>query len=73
MTETLLTAIEHHVSFAAILAILGYVVKEGKIYGRIKERMNSLWFDYCGQKQQLYTPLENGTAPVVPPHPNSGD
>ena len=70
MPETWLTAIEHHISFTAIMLVCGLIAKEYKIYGRIKERVNSLWLNHCGETRQLYTPLENGTSPVVPPRPN---
>jgi len=68
--ETWLTLAEHHISFAMIMGIVVVIAREYKVYGRIKERMNELWFNYCGERQKLYTPIENGTDPVIPPRPN---
>jgi len=58
MQETWLTVLEHHVSFGAIMAILAIALKEYKVYGRIKERLNTLWYEHCGEKQILYSPLD---------------
>jgi len=69
MPETWLTQIEHHVSFAIVLGLAGAALREYRVYGRIKERVNELWFNYCGERQKLYTPLDNGAPPVVPPRP----
>jgi hypothetical protein len=69
MQETWYTAIEHHVNLVAVLTILGFLAREHKVYGRMKERMNELWFNYCGERQKLYSPVENGATPVIPPRP----
>lgn len=69
MNETWLTAIEHHITFGVVLAMAGKMLLEYKVYGRIKERVNELWFNYCGERQKLYTPVENGQTPVIPPRP----
>lgn len=69
MVETWLSQLEHHFTAAVMLTVAGVVLKEYKVYGRIKERMNELWFNYCGERQKLYTPVENGASPVIPPRP----
>lgn len=70
MNETsLLAVIEHHVSFGFIIAVCGIVLKNHRLFIRAKERLNDLWWDRCGLKQEPYTPVENGTAPITPQTP----
>lgn len=69
LQENWLTLLEHHVNFGVSLTVLGVIVKEYKVYSRLKERVNELWYNYCGERQKLYTPCENGATPVIPPRP----
>lgn len=65
--ETWLTQFEHHITLGAVLIVLGWIFKNHKIVVRGKDRLNTLWYRFCQQTQQPYSPLENGQAPVVPP------
>jgi len=58
--------IEHHVSFAFIAAVCGLFLKNHKLIIKIKERLNSLWFNHCADTRLPYQPVENGTEPRVP-------
>jgi len=64
-----LIVLAHFANLSATLTVLGVLLREYKVYGRIKERVNELWFNYCGERQKLYTPVENGAQPVIPPRP----
>lgn len=74
MNETLISTIEHHVTFAGVLsmfiAVGRYWLKERDVYKRVKSRLNDLWWGRCAERQEGYTPVENGMAPVVPPIPH---
>ena len=70
MQETGLAVYVHFANLGATLTVLGVVLREYKVYGRIKERMNELWFNYCGERQKLYSPVENGATPMIPPRPS---
>lgn len=35
-------------------------LREYKIYGRMKERLNTLWRRHCQEKDEYFVPLENG-------------
>lgn len=61
--------VEHHVSFAFIVAACTIFLKNHRLFIRFKERMNDLWWDRCGIKQEPYTPVENGSPAVTPPVP----
>jgi hypothetical protein len=76
VNETPFTIFEHHVTFAAILSMWGgmvglvvWLLNKHKIWLNIKNRLNDLWWDRCAEKQERYTPLENGTPAVIPPRP----
>lgn len=71
--ETWLTQVEHHVSFGVIMLVGGIFLKNHRLFIRAKERLNDLWWDRCAVKREPYTPVENGTPAVVPPHPSHGD
>ena len=67
MPETWLTQIEHHVSFGFIVLACGAFLKNHRLFIRAKERLNNLWWDRCAERQEPYTPIENGTPEVIPP------
>lgn len=73
MNETWITLAEHHISTAFILSVCGFVFTKHRLYTRAKDRLNDLWWDRCGAKQEPYTPVENGSPAVVPPRPVHGD
>jgi hypothetical protein len=70
VTENWITVLEHHISFAFIAFICGTILKNHKLYIKAKERLNDLWWDRCADRQEPYTPVENGAAAVVPPRPS---
>ena len=45
---------------ALMLKIGAPVLRELKIYGRMKERVNQLWRRHCAQTGDEFVPLENG-------------
>jgi hypothetical protein len=62
-----LAQIEQHVTLGGILLVCGILLRNHKIIIRAKDRLNDLWWDRCTQRRELYTPLENGQSPVMPP------
>lgn len=75
LTEETLTVIERHLtalsSLSAVLSILWFIVKERDVYKRMKLYVNELYYNYCGERQKLYVPVENGADPVIPPLPRN--
>lgn len=70
--ESWFAQFEHHFNAAASLVILGWIFKNHRVVVRGKDRLNTLWYRYCAQTKQLYTPLENGSAAYIPRH-SDGD
>lgn len=71
------STLERHVTFGAIVTLWGLMVSfvvwlfnKHKILLRLKDRLNDLWWDRCGFRQDRYTPLENGSPAVIPPRPD---
>jgi hypothetical protein len=64
---------EQHITFAGVLGIaLGYGkhwVRDHDIGKRIRQRLDTLWYDRCAEKQEPYVPVENGVTAVIPPRP----
>lgn len=50
----------HVATFAGIATILGLLLREHKVWIRMKDRVNQLWRDRCHAKNDDYVPLENG-------------
>ena len=57
----------HWVNLGTNVCILGFLgkiagpfLREYKIYNRMKERLNSIWFDRCQEKHERFEALENG-------------
>lgn len=50
----------HGVSTVGVLAILGITLNQHKIFVRMKDRLNVLWFHHCKSKDEPFTALENG-------------
>ena len=46
---------------SGVLTILGVVLKQHKVFVRMKDRLNTLWFHHCEEKKEPYIPLENGS------------
>jgi hypothetical protein len=67
MNESPLTISLHVATLVSLLTLIGLVLKLGspilreyKIWSRMKDRVNMLWFDRCKAKEDEYVPLENG-------------
>ena len=76
MNPTGFQNIEQHITFAAVMAMFTtmvsigvWLLKKHTIWLRIKDRLNDLWWDRCAERQERYTPLENGTPAVIPQRP----
>ena len=70
MDTSWIAQVEHHVSFAFICAVCTVFLKNHRLIIKAKERLNSLWYDRCGLREDPYQPVENGTDPIVPPKPH---
>lgn len=61
MGETPVTLTIHGVQLTASLAILCILLREHKVWIRLKDRLNQLWKDRCDSRGDNYFPLdENG-------------
>lgn len=58
--ESTFTLIEHHATFGIVAFIALALLRQHKVYIRMKDRLNTLWRDRCRLKDDDYTPLENG-------------
>jgi len=58
--ETTLTLTIHGLTLAGIVTILGFLLKQHGVFVRAKDRLNSLWREYCDAHGTPYEPLENG-------------
>lgn len=58
--ESIATQVAHWLTTVGVFSILGVVLKQHKIWVRLKDRVNTLWSDRCEKKNELYVPLENG-------------
>lgn len=56
----MLDTILHAATLVASSACLGILLREHKIYVRIKDRLNTLWYHYCKTREEPYVPLDNG-------------
>ncbi len=56
----MLDTILHSLTLAGTVAILMLMLREHKIYIRIKDRLNTLWYHHCKEKGDPYTPIDNG-------------
>jgi len=50
----------HGLSFTATLMVLGIIAREHKIWVRMRDRLNTLWWRHCQTTGDKYDPLENG-------------
>lgn len=58
--ENLPAEIAHYVSAGGVITIIGIMLREHKVFVRMKDRLNTLWHDRCKVKGDDYVPLENG-------------
>lgn len=60
MTETIASQIAHWLTLGMVATILGFTLKQHKVWVRLKDRVNTLWSDRCTQTGDRYFPLEDG-------------
>src|SRR5579859_2476866 len=58
--ETVATQIAHWATLAGVLALLGMALQQHKVWVRLKDRVNSMWYRHCRDTGEKYIPLENG-------------
>jgi hypothetical protein len=58
--ESGLTLAFHGVQLTVSIAVLGIVLNQHKVWVRMKDRINSLWYKHCKETGDRYTPLDNG-------------
>lgn len=58
--ETPVTLTVHGLTLGGIVLILGLLFKQHKIWTRMKDRLNQLWFHHCVKSGDKYEPIENG-------------
>jgi hypothetical protein len=61
MGETPITLTLHGLTLAGMLFIIGILLHQHKVWTRMKDRVNNLWQEYCGEKDIPYVPLDNGS------------
>jgi uncharacterized membrane protein len=59
--ESMATQIAHWVTMGGVLTLVGFALKQHKVFIRIKDRVNSMWWDHCTKHAIKYEPLENGS------------
>lgn len=59
--ETPITLTIHGLTIGLLVFITGLLLKEHKVWVRLKDRANTLWHDRCREKGDDYVPLENGS------------
>lgn len=60
MGETPITLTLHGLTLAGIVFIGGMLLKQHKVWIRMKDRVNDLWSDRCHAKGERFVSLENG-------------
>lgn len=58
--ESPITLTIHSLTLGGIVFIAGLLMREHKVYVRVKDRLNTLWHDRCRIKGDDYVPLDNG-------------
>ena len=58
--ETLATQIAHWWTAGMVTALVGFALREHKVWVRMKDRVNSLWYHRCKETGEKFIPLENG-------------
>ena len=48
-------------TLASVLAGISLVLRQHKIWVRMKERLNTLWFYHCKASGDPYAPLDNSS------------
>lgn len=48
----------HGLTFGFIAAILGLLLQQNKVWTRMKDRVNSLWKEYCDEKDIPFVSLD---------------
>lgn len=50
----------HGLTLGGIVLILGLLLKQHKVWIRMKDRVNSMWRKHCHDNNEYFEPLENG-------------
>ena len=58
--ESVATQVAHWLTFGMVTTLVGFALKEHKVWVRLKDRMNTLWAQHCEKTGDKYIPLENG-------------
>lgn len=58
--ESGITLTLHGVQLGISVAVLGILLNQHKVWIRVKDRVNTLWQDYCDHKKVPFIPLDNG-------------
>lgn len=60
MGETPITLTLHGVTLGAVLIMLGMMFKQHRVWTRLKDRVNTMWFHHCVKSGDHYESLDNG-------------
>jgi hypothetical protein len=60
MGEGPITLTLHGLTFGGIVMILAVSLRQHKIWTRMKDRLNTLWYHHCEAKGEPFVPLDNG-------------
>lgn len=58
--ESPITLTIHGIQLTATLSVLGVVLKQHKVWTRMKDRLNTLWYKHTKETGDKFIPLENG-------------
>lgn len=58
--ESSFTLTLHGLTLAGIVVLLGFSASQHKVWVRMKDRINALWFKHCKDTGERFEPLDNG-------------
>jgi len=50
----------HGIQIGLLVFLISLVLSQHKIWVRMKDRLNSLWYEHCKSKNEKFVSLENG-------------
>lgn len=58
--ESTFANVTHGLTLVGIFGIGGMLLREHKVFVRMKDRLNTLWYHHCVEKKEPYVSLDNG-------------
>lgn len=55
-----LDTVLHSLTLTGVFAVLTILLREHKVWVRMKDRINTLWHRHCKETGDAFVPLDNG-------------